>query len=200
MSNDKDIFEVPAEGVEIQVQADPVEPPKPIKSARKKREMTPEQKEALLERLRKGRETAQANRKAKRVPSRTTDEQVPQKAVKVSGRAEVGPAPHGGGVSARHSGGSSEMMAEVKALRAELAEMRADKAESRRRKAEERIKKAKVVPVESRAPTPAPETPKPEPPKPVAKAPPKAEKPQVVETEQYYDARTGQIKTRPKRK
>lgn len=191
MASDKDIFEVPAEGVEIQVQADPVEPPKPIKSARKKREMTPEQKEALLERLRKGRETAQANRKAKR----TTDEQVPQKAVKVSGRAES-PAP------TRHSGGSSEMMAEVKALRAELAEMRADKAESRRRKAEERIKKAKVVPVESRTPTPAPapETPKPEPPKPVAKAPPKAEKPQVVETEQYYDARTGQIKTRPKRK
>lgn len=198
MASDKDIFDMPVQGVEVNVQSDPAEPPKPLKAPRKKREMTPEQKEALLERLRKGRETARANRKAKA----SGNEPVPQKIKAPSGQSQsrpavgpaVGPAPHGGG------GGSSEMMAEVKALRAELAELRADKAESRRLKAEERIKKAKSNTPHSAVPLQKPEPT--EPPKVSPSLPPPVQNvtTPVVETEQYYDARTGQVKTRTKRK
>jgi len=188
---DKEIFEVPA-----QVEPAPVEPPKPVKAPRKKREMTPEQKAALLERLRKGRETAQANRKSKKATQPNPIDPQPQKSEKKSGQAKA--SSEADMLSVSHHGGGM-MMAEVKALRAELAELRADKAESRRRKAEERMRKAQTeVKPEPRSEV-KPEV-KPEA-KPVVKAAQRAaDREAAVETEQYFDASTGQIKTRPKRK
>lgn len=190
---DKEIFEVPAQDTLPPCGAEPT--PKPVKAPRKKREMTPEQKAALLERLRKGRETAQANRKSKKATQPNPIDPQPQKSEKKSGQAKA--SSEADMLSVSHHGGGM-MMAEVKALRAELAELRADKAESRRRKAEERMRKAqteaKPEPRSEVKPEAKPEV------KPVVKAAPRMETPKVVETEQYFDASTGQIKTRPKRK
>jgi hypothetical protein len=209
MSAEDELFETPAG--QITIQADPDEEPVDLaemqaevaKPKRKKRELTPEQREALLERLRKGRETAQKNRRARAEEKRkvkAADGAAAKisKPVKMTDRPPTNvqrPSP-----SPSHN---SEMFAEVKALRAELAEMRADKAESRRRKAEERLKKAQVKFVDPQL------EPKPGPPMPSTRAakvkdlaPKNApqQPPAEPTTEQYFCANTGKIKTRPKRK
>jgi len=205
MSAEDDLFETPAG--QIIIQADPDEEPVDLaemqaevaKPKRKKRELTPEQREALLERLRKGRETAQKNRRARAEEKRKVKaEAKTAKPVKMSPARPEGvqrPSP-----STSHN---SEMFAEVKALRAELAEMRADKAESRRRKAEERLKKAQVKFADPEPePKPQPRMPSTEPARAKNLVPKNApqQPPAEPTTEQYFCSNTGKIKTRPKRK
>ena len=206
MSAEDELFETPA--AQITIQADPDEEPVDLaemqaevaKPKRKKRELTPEQREALLERLRKGRETAQKNRRARAEEKRKVKaEAKTAKPVKMSPVRPEGV--HRPSPSTSHN---SEMFAEVKALRAELAEMRADKAENRRRKAEERLKRAQV-----KFEDPKPE-PKPEPPTPSTQAAkvkdlkpasaPQPPAPAEPTYEEYYCANTGKVKRRLKRK
>ena len=149
---ESEVFDVPGANVEVT----PESPSTDAHKAKAKKEITVERKQQLLEQLKRGRETAAANRATKKA-AKSKPSQEAHGAPAPAEPPTQKPAP------AKDNNHSSSLTEEMKLLRAELAQTRKEKRERQAaKKSEQEEAKAKAK-TKSKAPPPEPAQASPEP-------------------------------------